>query len=76
MHAIYRRSESVLLPVQYESLAYMYKSYKDPGQWGTLPQDINPILAAGSSDGKVNQWVRTGYAYYPIDVTSPEGAGF
>ncbi|MGA2678672.1 MAG: DUF1559 domain-containing protein [Sedimentisphaerales bacterium] len=50
-------------------VAYQYKSYTRPGNWGTLPQDINPILAGTSSDGKINQWVRLGYEYYPIDET-------
>lgn len=47
---------------------YMYKSYTDPGAWGTLPQNINTT----------NQWVRVGYAYYPIDFTStmvPDASG-
>ena len=38
----------------------MYESYTKPGEWGTLPQDYNK--------GR-NQWVRAGYAYYPIDET-------
>jgi prepilin-type N-terminal cleavage/methylation domain-containing protein len=58
------------------SLGYKYKSYIKPTQWGTLPQDVNPLLV--SSDGKVNQWVRTGYAYYPIDESAlkvPDSSG-
>jgi prepilin-type N-terminal cleavage/methylation domain-containing protein len=45
---------------------YMYKSYTTPmlpndsSEWGTLPQAYN--------EGR-NQWVRVGYAYYPIDET-------
>lgn len=46
---------------------YRYDSYVKPmapntsNKWGTLPQAYNA--------GK-NQWVRVGYAYYPIDETS------
>jgi prepilin-type processing-associated H-X9-DG protein len=43
---------------------YQYKSYTDPTKWGTLPQTINDTP---SSTGTVNQWVRVGYDYYPID---------
>jgi prepilin-type N-terminal cleavage/methylation domain-containing protein len=43
------------------SRQYLYKSYTNPGAWGTFPQTIN----AGTND-----WVRVGYAYYPIDTTS------
>jgi prepilin-type N-terminal cleavage/methylation domain-containing protein len=39
---------------------YMYKSYANPAPWGTLPQVYN-------TENNINQWVRTGYPYYPID---------
>jgi hypothetical protein len=44
--------------------AYRYESYINPAppntsyDWGTLPQQIN---------NGTNNWVRTGYIYYPID---------
>jgi hypothetical protein len=47
--------------------AYRYESYIDPAlpntsyEWGTLPQKIN------NNPSLYNQWVRTGYTYYPID---------
>ncbi|MBN1787772.1 MAG: type II secretion system protein [Sedimentisphaerales bacterium] len=47
---------------------YLYESYTNPmppndsNEWGTLPQEIN---AQG------NQYVRTGYTYYPTDPTIP-----
>jgi len=41
---------------------FVYKSYTSPGNWGTLPQNYN---------GTGNQWVRVGYAYYPIDPSAP-----
>jgi hypothetical protein len=46
---------------------YRYESYIDPllpntsYEWGTLPQKIN------NNPSLYNQWVRTGYIYYPID---------
>jgi prepilin-type N-terminal cleavage/methylation domain-containing protein len=48
--------------------SHMYKSYtkgtgtNTDGRWGTLPQAFN---------GSGNWWVRTGYDYYPIDLTAP-----
>jgi prepilin-type N-terminal cleavage/methylation domain-containing protein len=56
-------------------LNYMYKSYingiapNTGNKWGTLPQAYN------SNKGQ-NQWVRVGYAYYPIDeilIKAPTG---
>jgi prepilin-type N-terminal cleavage/methylation domain-containing protein len=53
-----------------KNLDHMYKSYtvgtgtNTSGKWGTLDQLYN------QTTGK-NQWVRTGYAYYPIDDTAP-----
>jgi prepilin-type N-terminal cleavage/methylation domain-containing protein len=41
--------------------SYQYKSYTKPGKWGTLPQHYNTL----------NNWVRIGYTYYPIDETVP-----
>ena len=35
-----------------------YKSYSQPAPWGTLPQDYNTVEG-------INNWVRTGYSYYP-----------
>jgi len=35
-----------------------YKSYTQPGEWGTLPQNYN------TQNGS-NNWVRTGCTYYP-----------
>lgn len=37
---------------------FKYKSYTRPGEWGTLPQDFNDTYTG-------NQWVRTGYTYFP-----------
>ena len=37
-----------------------YKSYTQPGEWGTLPQDYNTQATPPR-----NNWVRTGYSYYP-----------
>ena len=56
-------------------ISYLYKSYTRPTKWGTLPQDINPVLASTSSDGKVNEWVRVGLEYYPIDETLAGSSG-
>ncbi len=39
---------------------YKYKSYTQPGEWGTLPQDYNTQATPPR-----NNWVRTGYSYYP-----------
>jgi prepilin-type N-terminal cleavage/methylation domain-containing protein len=44
---------------------YMYRSYTSPNKWGTLPQNYNLTLT------NPNQWVRIGYAYYPMDETAP-----
>ncbi len=35
-----------------------FKNYNDPALWGTLPQNYNTEMG-------LNQWVRTGYSYYP-----------
>ena len=35
-----------------------FKNYNDPSPWGTLPQVYNTEMG-------LNQWVRTGYSYYP-----------
>ncbi len=45
-----------------------YKSYTQPGEWGTLPQDYNTINGS-------NNWVRTGYSYYP-QSTKKSANGF
>lgn len=42
---------------------YRYESYNDPSPWGTLDQKFN------TREG-INQWVRSGYTYYPTDPTS------
>jgi prepilin-type N-terminal cleavage/methylation domain-containing protein len=50
---------------------YLYNSYTKPQppntslQWGTLPQQFN-------TDYVMNQWVRTGYTYFPVDGTIPK----
>jgi hypothetical protein len=36
-------------------------------QWGTLPQAFN-----ARPEINMNQWVRTGYTYFPVDGTIPE----
>ncbi len=52
-----------------------YKSYVKPSgknisnKWGTLPQAYNDTLSSP------NQWVRIGYAYYPIDEHLTSAAG-
>ena len=49
---------------------YQYESYVNPAppntsyEWGTLPQKFN-------NDYKMNQWVRVGYTYFPVDGTIP-----
>ncbi len=45
---------------------FKYKSYTSPGKWSTFPQAFN----AGKND-----WVRVGYAYYPIDETLAGATG-
>ncbi len=35
-----------------------FKNYNDPSPWGTLPQNFNTEMG-------LNQWVRTGYSFYP-----------
>ncbi|MBN1787165.1 MAG: type II secretion system protein [Sedimentisphaerales bacterium] len=51
---------------------YLYKNYIDPlppntsKEWGTLPQKINT-----GPDAHGNQWVRTGYTYYPTSPKTP-----
>ncbi|MEN6383653.1 MAG: prepilin-type N-terminal cleavage/methylation domain-containing protein [Phycisphaerales bacterium] len=54
---------------------YRYDSYVDPlrpennsNEWGTLPQAYNNRINS-------NQWVRVGYAYYPMDETIKGAAG-
>jgi hypothetical protein len=37
-----------------------FESYTNPEPWGTLPQVYNQITAS-------NQWVRSGYEWFPID---------
>jgi prepilin-type N-terminal cleavage/methylation domain-containing protein/prepilin-type processing-associated H-X9-DG protein len=37
---------------------YKYQNYVDPKPWGTLPQNFN-------TQENINQWVRTGFSYYP-----------
>jgi prepilin-type N-terminal cleavage/methylation domain-containing protein len=57
-------------------LNYRYESYTKPyppntsSGWGSLPQAYN----ANSIPAK-NQWVRVGYAYYPIDETLQGSSG-
>ena len=41
---------------------YQYESYINPPPWGTLPQDFN-------TRNSMNQWVRVGYTYFPVDPT-------
>jgi len=54
---------------------YRYESYTRPlnagdtSEWGTLPQAYNAEMG-------MNQWVRVGYAYYPIDGTLKGASGF
>lgn len=38
----------------------MYKSYVNPAPWGTLPQVYN-------DEEGINQWVRCGYEWFPVD---------
>ena len=53
-----------------EMQAYQYESYVNPAfpntsyEWGTLPQKFN-------ADNGMNQWVRIGYTYFPVDSTAP-----
>ncbi|MGA2916838.1 MAG: type II secretion system protein [Sedimentisphaerales bacterium] len=48
---------------------YRYESYTNPAPWGFLPQESCYTPPRGiSSNG--NQWVRSGYSYYPTDPTS------
>jgi prepilin-type N-terminal cleavage/methylation domain-containing protein/prepilin-type processing-associated H-X9-DG protein len=37
---------------------HKFECYNDPAPWGTLPQNYNTEMG-------LNQWVRTGYFYYP-----------
>ena len=39
---------------------YCYESYTNPEPWGTLDQVFN-------AENGSNQWVRTGYTYYPVE---------
>lgn len=41
---------------------YVYENYTNPTPWGTLPQDFNVNTS--------NEWVRTGYTYYPVEVNA------
>ena len=49
--------------------SYQYKSYTYPTKWGTLPQEFNKVLQAQSPTKTLNEWIRVGYEYYPIDET-------
>ncbi len=49
---------------------YKYKSYTKPGVWGTLPQDYNTQVTPPR-----NNWVRTGYSYYPQSTEKIEIGG-
>jgi prepilin-type N-terminal cleavage/methylation domain-containing protein len=55
-------------PSNRKDLQYVYDSYVHPYppnasyEWGTLPQKYN-------ADTQMNQWVRAGYTYYPVDST-------
>ena len=58
-----------------QNTLYRYDSYVSPlrpgnnsNEWGTLPQAYN-------DKAKSNQWVRVGYAYYPIDETLKGASG-
>jgi len=48
---------------------YRYESYNDPSPWGTLDQKFN------TREG-INQWVRSGYTYYPTDPTSDKNSAW
>jgi prepilin-type N-terminal cleavage/methylation domain-containing protein/prepilin-type processing-associated H-X9-DG protein len=41
---------------------HKFKNYNNPSPWGTLPQVYN-------SQNDLNQWVRTGYFYFPQSKT-------
>ena len=62
------RGYFIARPVQEQQ--YQYESYVNPAppntsyEWGTLPQKFN-------ADNKMNQWVRIGYTYFPVDGTVP-----
>ena len=43
---------------------YQYESYVNPAPWGSLPQKFN-------EEHMMNQWVRVGYTYFPVDETVP-----
>jgi hypothetical protein len=51
-------------------LQFQYESYVNPSppntsyEWGTLPQKFN-------ADHQMNQWVRLGYTYFPVDSNMP-----
>ncbi len=51
---------------------YRYETYIRPSPWGSLPQEGNYHKPRGfiKPDSDENQWVRSGYAYYPTDPTS------
>jgi prepilin-type N-terminal cleavage/methylation domain-containing protein len=59
-----------------EDPLYKHKSYINPlapntsTEWGTMPQQIN--VAPGSTG---NQYVRTGYSYYPTGPDDPRDIG-
>ena len=46
---------------------YKFESYYNPKPWGRLPQVFN-------TENNMNQWVRVGYTYYPVDGTMPPSA--
>jgi prepilin-type N-terminal cleavage/methylation domain-containing protein len=59
-----------------EDIMYKYKAYTNPllpgntsTEWGTLPQVENQVPPAGHGTG--NQYVRTGYSYYPTGPDVP-----
>jgi len=43
-----------------ENTWFVFKSYNNPQPWGALPQVWN-------TEGQMNQWVRCGYEWFPVD---------
>ena len=56
------------------TLQYRYESYNDPSPWGTLPQKFNDL--PDEKGNTRNQWVRSGYTYYPTDPTSEKNSNW
>jgi hypothetical protein len=53
---------------------YRYESYNDPSPWGSLPQKFNDL--PDEKGNSRNQWVRSGYTYYPTDPTSDKNSAW